>query len=65
VVLNVLFLFAVTRGLLKRLNYQAGRGGDGLNGGNTVGNSQLATNAQALVFSSGLGDIILNLLGRL
>ena len=62
---TVLLLLAVTRGLLKTLDDQAGSGGHGLNSGHTVGNRQLDNQTQALVVHGGLGDIILNLLGGL
>ena len=62
---TVLLLLAVTRRLLQALDNAAGRGGDGLDGGDTVGDGDLATDAQALVLLGGLGNVVLDLFGRL
>lgn len=62
VMLNVLFLLTITRGLLQGLDDHAGSAGLHLKGGNTVGNSELNTDTEALVVKSGLGNIILDLL---
>lgn len=62
---TVLLLLAIARRLLQGLDYQACNGGDRLNSGDTVGDGDLAADAQALVLLGSLGNIILNLLGRL
>lgn len=62
-VLNVLFLLAVTGGFLESLDDQTGSRGFQLDSGNTVGDSELDAQTETLVFEGGLGDIVLNLLG--
>ena len=63
-VLNVLLLFAVTRGLLEGLDDQGrGRGDDG-DGGLTVLDGQADGDAETLPVAGGLGDIFTDLLGR-
>ena len=63
VVLDVLFLLAVTGGLLEGLDDQASGRGLEFDGGDTVGDGQLDADTQALVFKGGLGDVVLDLLG--
>lgn len=62
-VFNVLFLLAITGGLLEGLDDQTSSRGFQLNGGNTIGNSELDTQTQTLVFKGSLGNIVLDLLG--
>ena len=60
--LNVLFLLTITRRFLKSLNDQASSGGFQFNSGNTIGNSELDTETETLIFKGSLGNIVLNLL---
>ena len=63
-VLDVLLLFAVTRGLLEGLDDQRGGGGNDRDGGLTVLDGQADGDAETLPVASGLGDIFTDLLGR-
>lgn len=63
VMLDVLFLLAITRGFLKSLNDQTSSRRFQFNGSDTVGNSKLDTETETFIFKGGLGDIVLNLLG--
>lgn len=63
-VLDVLLLFAVTRGLLEGLDDKGGGGGNDRDGGLTVLDGQADGDAETLPVASGLGDIFTDLLGR-
>lgn len=63
--LDVLLLLAITGGLLQGLDDIASSGGGNLDGSNTVSNSELNTDAKTLIFLSLLGNIFVDLLGRL
>ena len=63
-VLDVLLLFAVTRGLLEGLDDKGGGGGNDRDGSLTVLDGQADGDAETLPVASGLGDIFTDLLGR-
>ena len=63
-VLDVLLLFAVTRGLLEGLDDQGRGGGHDRDGGLTVLDGQADGDAETLPVAGGLGDIFTDLLGR-
>jgi hypothetical protein len=63
-VLDVLLLFAVTRGLLERLDDKGGGRRNDRDGGLTVLDGQADGDAETLPVASGLGDIFTDLLGR-
>jgi hypothetical protein len=63
-VLDVLLLFAVTRGLLEGLDDQGGSRGNDRDGGLTVLDGQADSDAESLPVAGGLGDIFTDLLGR-
>ena len=63
-VLDVLLLFAVTRGLLEGLDDKGGGGGNNGNSGLTVLDGQADSDAETLPVAGGLGDIFTDLLGR-
>lgn len=63
-VLDVLLLFAVTRGLLEGLDDKGGGGGNDRDGGLTVLDGQADGDAETLPVAGGLGDIFTDLLGR-
>jgi hypothetical protein len=63
-VLDVLLLFAVTRGLLEGLDDQGGGRGNDRDGGLTVLDGQADGDAETLPVAGGLGDIFTDLLGR-
>ena len=63
-VLDVLLLFAVTRGLLEGLDDKGGGGGNDRDGGLTVLDGQADGDAETLPVASGLGDVFTDLLGR-
>ena len=63
-VLDVLLLFAVTRGLLEGLDDQGRGGGHDRDSGLTVLDGQADSDAETLPVAGGLGDIFTDLLGR-